>query len=450
MSLFLILLLLPFSIARADMDCNDLLSSDGLSREVSTATDHLAELRIDLDLQLSRGQSNMLARLLESDYQKKKREILEHLKKSNVDEVAFDSVLKKKIRDRQNALKEVNVGEVATREAQTDAVDSARILPVSLKYHSQTMTADGESIVAGGVMNGSRPNRSVFVLNPSKNSIREFENVLRDEVRYRPAQYLSDENTLVIVGGNGPFTIDVLDLKTMKLVQTIQSRHRFYGTSGDIRLRPISGGFLSILQQDAVEVLDLKTGKSLSYTPHKVRLDGRMSFLQDGRVVSVDQQGVFVTEARKPRRELSKQISTFAKESHSQIVLENHLLLTVGGRLQAGSTDHRGQNGLVHLIDLNTGEIVWSELLNEVRYTPRLDLMSDGRVVVSGGWGGTANATTVEVIDVVQRTIKVAGTLDVVTESQTSGVTPDGLWVGVGGALPEAEGASVQTLRVGL
>lgn len=445
----------------SDVDCNSILSN---------SIDHLAELRIDLDQKLSRGQSGILAKALEIEYQKKTQELLAIFKNQNGSESSFDLILKNKIQTLQKGVQAEDAELIKIQNAQdqelsdhrADEIHSLKDLPFGLKNHAQTMTADGKVIVTGGVTEVFTENHSVFVIDPVKDTLQEFKDVFKGSRKYH-AQMLLNKNTLLVVGGNKPYTIDILNLKKMKITRSIRSKRNDVKDALDVGGRPrISvqkDGLLWIYMDNGIEVVDLKKKESLSYFPHTEVFGTEVSFLNNWKLISFDAQGMFLVNLffmrglMHPEPKLTS--ANVGRTYHSQVVLDGHLL-TVGGKNASGDA----QVASVQLIDLKSGDLIWSAELQEPRYRPSLDVTSDGRVVVSGGWisdpkpvaGGSSNVKTlqtIEVIDPKNKSLETLAILDDPAGYPTTGLTPDNRWVAVGGALSNGIGLSLSNAMIG-
>ncbi len=168
--------------------------------------------------------------------------------------------------------------------------------------------------------------------------------------------------------------------------------------------------------------------------------------LLDGRVLIIggdfDEYGISA-EIWDPVTETFGQVAwlTVPRFKPTETLLADGRVLVVGG----GATNELGPDpDAAEIWDPATGAFSRAGSLIETRINHTATLLSDGRVLVIGGWGGSDFLASAEVWDPTTETFSPTGSLDEARSLHTATLMPDGRVLVIGGWRGEGELTSAE------
>lgn len=476
----LILLLSGQAKASPEKSCNDLLSNQ-IDRSVRT----LAELRFDLDLQMSQGKESMVTRALTLAFESKYIQALNVFSSDGLTSELLKSKIESEIKKIQGEHVEVvNENEflkqLQTNLAEKYASNVAHIgnLEIPVADAAQANLPNGKILVVSG-------DRSVQWIDPATG---KSETLLQlNHARVKPKIWvLSDGSVLVAGGGRPEIELISADLKTVTDIGIIgkgkihvkNASHEGFLSDGTLLLVAIESSQWSssmtylFYQFDPVSKAMKRLGKIGGFEEKR-----GMSILPDGTVVMSG--GLTVanrrsTDARKTLTSAIEKVDAFAIPTYSQKwfshflprqwkyrielfgdmgrVLYDHqqILLNDGRILMVGGRDFSEVQSEIGIFDPSLKEYRRIGELSEPRDSGFvLTLLPDGRVIVTGGVRDSQPVSTIEVIDPELNTVSALTALTVGRGKIAVTVISDKEVILTGGAHGDHKVGVIEKLKVG-
>lgn len=444
-AIFLITFIFPFLLgsarASSEKSCNDLLLN-----QIETTVRDLAQLRFDLDLQLGHGKETWVTRALMNGFERKQSEALVTFSANGLTAETLKSKIQIEIKKLQGINEEVVIASDVFKQAQNARIEEARsdfsqmgTLPTPVGKTAQAMLPNRKLIVVGGKQKGNF-NYSVQLVDPSNG---HSESILPlNHPRIGASIWVLPDGSVLVAGGRSP-EVELIsaDLKTSTDIGRGSAKVLTASQAG-----LLDDGSIMIVGEEIYQTL-LRTYVFYQFNPttkelvELKRIDGMeaekaVSVLSDGTVImsgGVARSKKRKTKAQKVLISTIEKVDPFAapppatqwyekflseklkvgaevigdldevRHHHQQIVLKDGRILTVGG-----------QNYSESKIQFDVA--IFDPVLNSYHpfgtlYEPRttgcvLTLLSDGRVLVTGGFVSVDSIPRIEIIDPELETIE--------------------------------------------
>lgn len=394
--------------AQASENCNSLLSD-----HLAASIQNLAELRVDLDMQIAAGNETFLIRTMTLAFERKKSEILSHMTNRGIEASHLGIELKKKIATIQNKV-EIQAQETAElRQAQASKLDNVvqglSVVGQLIEPRQEfgiLKISDRHILIVGG--------HAPFKLVDERSSIELYDiETHQSEIighmesgRRIPKLKLQPDGTVLVWGGYmnrlETTVVDVVDpiLKTIHRLSEPKSFGNFAMPNG--KSVWIDGPDLVIYSENG-ELENRRKEKNLpSFHGRGLSqsLDGSL-FLTGGDsrgthdVPSVPLRQILKVDGSTLEVKITSAMKHY-RGGHAQLSLADGSLLLSGGTL-----DHV-MTSLIEKVNPNTGESIEVGRLLVPRTDHRMLALSDSLVVILGGRTQTSPKSTWEGISTVE------------------------------------------------
>lgn len=437
------ILLIAHAHAASEKSCNDILSN-----QIETTVRDLAQLRFDLDLQLSQGKESIITRALQTAFERKQSEALEAFSNNGMTSDNLKSRIEDEIQKIQGqhveesrltgALKQAQAGRA---EYVLTEVTTLGNLSVPVSQAASAFLPKGKILVVGGREDG-RADGTVNLqwIDPITQKIKRARDLIEPRLNAK-VWSLADGSVLVAGGGSRGIELISADLKTVSCVGTATEKVLNASHEGFLQ----DGTLLIVGEVPYEKKRDFQNYVFYQFDPISKKLSelGRIEKLENEKTISIFRDGTVImsggyTVDQHPTRydtqflsSAIEKVNVFAMQSASQKWYSGLIPKTLKsgvkrvGDLIEPRYRHRQvvlKDGSILIVGGNTSHSPLSEVgifdpkLNQYRPIGNLSmartggyaltLLADGRVLVTGGIIGIEMTGKVEIIDPERNTIE--------------------------------------------
>lgn len=414
------ILLSAHAYASSEKSCNDLLLN-----QLETTVRDLAQLRFDLDLQLSQGKESIVTRALQTAFERKQTEALQSFSSTNL----TGEQLKEKIQNEIKKMQGERV-EIAEERKQAFMKEAAQMddikaqmetdwkLALPVEGASASMVLDGKILLVGGKSeNDASSKTAIQIIDPETGELKHILNLKYP--RENAIQWTLDDGSVLVTGG-GSSQIELIsaDLKSVSVIGegpefAINSAH--YGRLED-------GSFLWVGYME--NSFQFHFYRFVPATQEIVFL-GAVGGLHPGNAISIYPDGNVVVSGGQTGSYINGVIPIVTNAIH----------------LIKPLTMNTSWSNFLRKIDSKYGGVKIAKMESKV-FNHQQTLLKDGRIVISGGEEGSDSENEVGVYDPRTRKYKKIGSLSKDRAHHVATLLHDGRVLVTGGYSDSGGGVS--------